>query len=258
VVVEMMLSSNRVLKRHSVSVDTENKIVIETVMPSVDIDLNEPYDPDRQEKDAQKSAARIIRHAEQQAEQIISDAMQKAAEKQAAIQQAAEDEAATLTAEARESGYQSGMDAARQEGEAIKAEARQVLDDAKAEKLAMEEALEPDIVNMILGITEKLLGNIAELNPSLILNLVKQGFAAGAISGTVTVYVSADDYDEVVANKDELLAFTDGSAKLDITKDLSLSPLDCVIETSMGVIDCSLGQQFEALKANLTYILNNR
>jgi flagellar assembly protein FliH len=261
----MMLSSSRILKRHAVSVDTENKVVID-IGETLDIDSPDPDivsdDPNKRERDARKSAekeaARMVRHAESQAEDIISNAIKTAAEKQAAIQKKAEDEAANIMAESREMGYQSGMDSARQEGDAIKAQAQQVLDDANAERAAMQESLEPEIVNMIISITEKLLGNIAEVNPKVITNLVKQGFADATITGNVVVYVSADDYDQVIENKDELLAVTDGSVKLEIKKDLSLSPMDCVIETPFGDIDCSLGQQFESLRANLTYILNNR
>ena len=254
----MMLSSNRILKPGMVNLDTVNKVVIEAPPFDVPTDPDEPEDPAIKEKDAQKQAAKIIRHAERQAEEILTNALADAEARQSEVLQNAETEAARITSEAHESGYKSGMDAATSEGEAIKAEARQVLEDAEAERKKMQESLEPEIVNMIIGITEKLLGNFAEINPKIIINLIKQGFAAATISGNVTVYVSAGDYDLVLANKDELLALTDGSVKLEITKDLSLSPMDCVIETPFGDIDCSLGQQFESLKANLTYIMNNK
>jgi flagellar assembly protein FliH len=150
------------------------------------------------------------------------------------------------------------MERAQADGDLIREEAQQTLNDAIAERAAMQEALEPEIIEMIIGITEKLLGNIVEVNPAIIVNLVKQGFAAAAISGDVKVNVSAEDYDAVSKSKNELLALTDGASKVTVVKDLSLSPMDCVIETEFGNIDCSLGQQFESLKANLTYILNNK
>ena len=252
-----MSSFNRIYKRGVLNVETESKYVIEVYPQSELDDTDEQSDPEKKEKDAQKSASRIIRHAERQAEEIKSNALKAAAEKQEAIKKNAEAEAAKIFSESRDMGYKKGMDVATDEGEAIKAEARQILADAKAEREEMQKNLEPEIVGMIIGITEKLLGNIAEVNPAIILNLIKQGFATASISGSVTVYVSADDYDLVVDKKEELMSLTDGSVKLEITKDLSLSPLDCVIETPMGDIDCSLGQQFESLRANLTYILNN-
>jgi len=244
-----------------VNFDTENKIVIDIGVPTTssnNYSVDDDKDSGKKEQDAQKSAAKIIHHAERQAEEIISNARQAASDEQAMILQNAEAEAARIISEARDMGYQNGLDTAAREGEAIKTEAQQVLDNAISERIAMQESLEPEIVEMIIGITEKLLGNITEVNPAIITNLIKQGFSAAAISGNVTVYVSADDYEHVLKNKDELLTLTDGSVKLQITKDLSLSPMDCVIETPFGDIDCSLGQQFESLRANLTYILNSR
>jgi len=251
----MMLSSRRILKHNTVKLDTENKIVIEigdVFTPSVEED--EP--PPKTEDDAQSSAEKIVRHAERQAEEILSNARKVAVEEQDAILQKAKTEAAKIVSDARETGYNEGIEKATAEANAIRADAQRILDEATAEREHMQKSLEPEIVNMITGITEKLLGNTCELNPDTIINIIRQGFGAAAISGEVTVYVSADDYELVVEKKEELMALTDGSVKLTITKDLSLSPMDCVIETPFGNVDCSLGQQFESLRANLTYILN--
>jgi len=236
--------------------DVENVVVIDAGVPDEISAASAVENPNKREEDAQTAAAKIIRHAERQAEGIVSDAIMAAAQKQAAIQKQAESDATKLLGESRENGYNEGMAAATAEGDKIKAEAHQLLEAAKAEQKAMQENLEPEIVNMIISITEKILGDTAKINPAVILNIVRQGFAATTVSGNVTVYVSADDYDEVVAGKDELLSFADGSVKLEITKDLSLSSMDCIIETPFGNVDCSLGQQFEAIRTNLTYILN--
>ncbi|MCL2577878.1 MAG: FliH/SctL family protein [Defluviitaleaceae bacterium] len=254
----MMLSSNRILKSEMVNLDTENKIIIDIGVPALPPDTPVTEDPEKREKDAKKSAANMIRRAEQQAEEIINNALREAEEKQAEILMNAEAEAEKSRAVSRDDGFSEGMAAANSMGEKIKAEAAQILEGAKSERKTMQENLEPEIVNMIIAITEKLLGNTVGIKPAVVVNLIKQGFAQATISGKVTVYVSADDYDEVVGKKEELMALTDGSVKLEITKDLSLSPMDCVIETPFGDIDCSLGQQFEALRTNLTYILNNK
>ena len=262
----MILSPSRILKRETVFVDTENKIVIDTdlssLLDSVEFDSSsesdKAADSEKKEKSAKNKAKEIVQNAELQAEKIINDALAKAQQHQTDAREKAALDSAKLFAESREKGHKDGMDAAKQEGEAIKNEARQVLEEATAERARLLDNLEPEVVDLIIEITEKLLGKIPELNPALIINLIKQGFAGTNISGSVTVYVSADDYDAVIENKEDLLALTDGSVKLEITKDLSLSPMDCVIETPFGDIDCSLGQQFEALSSNLNLILNSQ
>lgn len=261
----MILSSNRVLKSEYVHLDKDNKVRIEvdSLMPDSvkGLSSSDATGEDKSEarvKKAEGTAAVIIRQAEIQAEDVLSRARIAAAQEQTSIRDKAQAEASHVLAESHEKGYNSGMAAATAEGDAIKAEAKQILEDAKAERDRIQKSLEPEMVNLVISITEKLLGDTVKLNPSVIINLIKQGLSSAALSGKVTVYVSAQDYELVVANKDELLTLTDGSVKLEITKDLSLNPMDCVIETPMGDIDCSLDQQFEALRANLTYILNNK
>ncbi|MCL2840817.1 MAG: FliH/SctL family protein [Defluviitaleaceae bacterium] len=258
----MILSCNRVLKAGTVSVDQGNKVVIDVAQnllanQPIDTEDNEIPEPDKMVQ-AQNAAKRIIRQAEQQAEEILANARNSAIKEQSLMLNTAKAEAARITSEARDIGYREGMDAAVKEGEAIKAEAKQVLENAIADKTAMQANLEPEIVEIITGITEKLLNKAVVINPAIITNLIKQGLSSAIITGDVIIYVSPDDLEQVQSCKEELMAYTDGSVKLEIVKDLSLNSMDCIIETSFGDIDCSLGQQFETLKANLSYILNNK
>ena len=256
----MMLSCNRVLKAGTVNVDQDNKVVIDAGQSSEQLsgtEDNKAYEPNK-EAQAQSAAKRIIRQAEQQAEEIVSSARASSAQEQVVIRQNAEAEAARLLSESRDMGYKDGMNTATREGDAIKAEAQQVLESAIAERKAMQESLEPEIVELVIGITDKLLNKTMAINPAIITNLIKQGLTSAVITGDVIIYVSPQDLEQVLEHKDELMAHADGSVKLEIVKDLSLNPMDCVIETPFGDIDCSLGQQFESLKANLSYILNNK
>jgi len=255
----MTLFSNRVLKSGNVFIDTENKVIIE-VAQSPEVNVNTPAisEAERENNDTSQFEAKartIMQQARYQADQIVSDARMSAATEQANIIRQAESEAERIKSEARDNAYQEGMAQASREGEAIKAEANQVLENAKAERFAMQESLEPEILQLIIDIMEKLLVNSVQFHPQIIINLIKQGLSTSTITGDITVYVSASDFDNAVAEKDEILSMTDGSVKLDIVKDLSLNPMDCVIETPFGSIDASLGQQYEALRENLTYIL---
>jgi len=258
----MISSSKRVLKAYTVNLDTDNKVVIEVPsVPSVDAHVenffSEPEGPDAEEK-AHSIAARIIIQAEQQAADLLSSARIKAATEQDSIIKKAKDEAERIYNEARDEGYKTGMDAAITEGDAIVASANKELEDAKAWRIHMEHTLEPDMVELIIGITDKLLGESVKIHPDVIINLIKQGLNATTISGEVKVYVSSYDYDLVLSRKDELIALTDGSVVLEIIKDLSLNPMDSVISTPIGDVDVSLNQQYETLKATVNQILTNK
>ena len=261
VVEEMTLSSNRILKSGSFSINRDNKVIID-VMPVVELPVEDKTDKyitkDLPEPADQEEAARnIIHEAKRQADDIISKAQSQAMDEKQAILKEAETVAENLKTEARKQGYEKGLNDSLNEANTIKAAANKELEDAKTWRRKMEEKLEPEMMEMILGITAKLLDNAVKINPGVIVNLVKQGLASATITGDVVVYVSKHDIEEVQARKDEILALTDGSVNVEIVKDLSLNSMDCVIETPFGNIDSSLGQQFEQLRSNLIYILNN-
>ena len=250
----MMSSSNRVRKADRVRVDKDNRVTIDVPVieeePILDDDTEE-----EQEAKAMSAAESIIKTAKNQANDIVNRARMEALAIQSKIEAETKAEAEKLLRETEEAAYNDGMSRARAEGDKIISEANKILTDAKNQRKSMQDSLEPDIVKIIIDICDKLIGNARDLNPKTITYLVKQGFGTGVISGDIKVLVSPEDFDEVVKSKDALLALTDGSANLDIVKDLSLNPLDCVIETSMGHIDCSLEGQYSALKENLTYLL---
>jgi flagellar assembly protein FliH len=205
----------------------------------------------------EEQATSIIIGATRKSESIIKDAKNEAAIiiQNAKIQ--AEKEGEAIIESKRTQGYNEGLDQAKEEGEAIKAEAKALLDEAIQARKNMEASLEPDIIEMIQKIVNKLLNDAVQIEPQVIVHLIKQGFANTTVAGDITIHVSPFDYDVVLQNKETFLAMADGSVRLEIVKDFSLNEMDCIIETSYGNIDCSLGQQFDALKNNLIFILNN-
>lgn len=255
-------ATHKILKAQAVKVDKDNRVTIAVPAPRQLPEEEEPRAPEDtaadEEARAMSAAARIINTAEMQANEILNRARMEALAVQSKIEDETKEQAAKILAETEEKAYKDGMAKAKAEGDRLIAEANGVLEDAIARRKHLEETLEPDIIHMVIGICDKLIGNAAALNPGTISQLVKQGFGAGAITGDVRVLVSPADYAAVVEARDELLAHTDGSANVEFVKDLSLRPLDCVIETSMGHIDCSLDGQYGRLKENLTYILQSR
>ena len=253
-----MTSSCKIIKARSVNLDTANKVIIE--VPHVDspdetIAVSQNTD---HEQNARQKAAKIVRQAEKQAEEIIKNAKVTAEHEAAALIADATAEALQIKTSAKQSGYNEGIAAATAEGNAIKAEAQRILAEAKAEREAILASVEPEVIGLVMDITKKLLGDVYNLNPKAVLNLIKQGLLSSQISGDIVIYVSEHDFELVKSHKNDLHAITDGSVKIEITKDLSLNAMDCIIETPFGDIDCSLGQQLEHLTANLTYILDNK
>jgi flagellar assembly protein FliH len=254
-----MLSS-KILKANSVYIDEENKVLIDTASSEIPTNAaaDEPELDLMSEANTPEEIAKItLINANRKAENIIKDALREA---EAIIQEAAknaESEAREILSQSREQGHREGLYNAEKESNQIRAQANIVLEEAQRERQAMEASLEPDMVNLIISVINKLLGDTVRLEPAAVINLIKQGLAGATLTGDITIHVSPHDYDIVVENKDTLQALADASVKMDISKDLSLNPNDCVIETPYGSIDSSLGQQFETLRSNLIHILNS-
>ncbi len=197
-------------------------------------------------ENANDEANKIIDDAKAEAKNIIDDALNDA-----------EIQKERIFEEARNSGYEEGVRSAEAEMHSLKEQAQQALDDAVREKQEIIDGIESQIVDVVANVTQKLLSKTLDLDKSVILNLVKQGLSQTTVTGEVFIRVSEADYDEVLNNKSEFLNFIDGSTNFEVVKDFSLTKGDCVIETPFGNIDCSLSQQFEGLKRNLYYILEN-
>jgi flagellar assembly protein FliH len=237
--------------------DADNKILIEV----------DAYEAASDERDSlaiemdtnmapEELSENIIINATRKSEAMIKEALKEAEEIVREAKEQASRDVDSILAQSREQGYKEGLDNAEYEAGQIRAEADAVLQDAVRERQQMQASLEPEMVDLIIRVLSKLLDDTVKINPQIIMNLIKQGMASSTITGDVSVHVSQYDYETVTENKDEILALADGSVKLEIIKDLSLNQMDCVIETAFGSIDCSLGQKFESLRDNLTYILN--
>jgi len=270
---------SRILKANRISVDSDNKINIE--VPDFRAENKNNLKPFREAKheiafenfdelaaageaDFQKSSVEngdyeeVIKNASDEADKIIDNARTEAENIINNALREAEIDKNDIFENARSEGYNAGIDDAERETAGLKAQAHQALEEAIAEKERMIDSVESQMVDIIIKVSEKLIQKTLNIDDGVILNLVRQGLSQTTINGEVRIRVAECDYDNVVENKNELVDFTDGSASLEIVKDFSLGAGDCVIETPFGNIDCSLSRQFEGLKKDLYYILENR
>jgi flagellar assembly protein FliH len=115
--------------------------------------------------------------------------------------------------------------------------------------------LEPELIELVGNILQRVGLNTARINPSVTLNLIRQGLTQSNFTGDVTLRVCKDSFDHVVEHKEYLLEYVEGGANLEIMKDHSLGVGDCLIETPFGVVDSSLNMQLEEIKQDLTLIM---
>jgi len=155
--------------------------------------------------------------------------------------------------DARSQGHAEGLNKGMKEAEAVLRDAEKELKEAQTKREEILKSTEPQIVELIAKILEKLVGNIHKTNPQIILHLVREGLSESVGSDDMKLKLSPDDYDYVQEHFDEISEQV-GSRKIELVKDAALKPMDCVIETAYGNVDSSLDQQFESLKADLVQL----
>jgi len=210
------------------------------------------------EEDIEQRAQNIVQKAKFEANGLIESAKREAADIIAKAQEEAREEAGRIAEEAKANGYNEGFQKGESESDKLIKKAKEMLSEAEQERKKTLQSLEPDMVNMVLQITEKLLGDTIALEPQLIAHLVKRGLEGATLTGAINIRVSPDDYDEVLRNKNTFLGLSEVSVAMEIIKDFTLQQFDCIIETQFGNIDCSLKQQFNTLRKNLFYIMENK
>jgi flagellar assembly protein FliH len=218
--------------------------------------LAEGAEDKSKKEDAEATRERIIRQAKWEADDIKRTA-EREAEKQR-IQTEAECNRLreeTLVS-ARDAGYNEGYAKGEFDADALRIEARGVLDEALTTRELLFAEIEPEVVALTVKLTQRIVGAEREFNPDLIRILIKSALGEITTNGGIKIRVSSDDVAAAEMGRDEFLSKMEGGSDVEIIRDLSLKKGDCIIETPYGSVDCSLDGQLEQLRENLYLILN--
>ena len=185
--------------------------------------------------DAEKRAKEIIAEAEARAQQMMIDA-------EAAIEQEMEN--------AKQLGFAEGMAKAEEEALARKnfeaGELQQMINSIRVERERVIDSLEGEVIETVIEIAKKTVHTQIRDN-EVFLCLVRSEMAELKSTENITVSVAVEDFVRVFGNADGVKEeFPDGNVK--VVADKELSEGDCVIETDVEVVDCSVDGQLEKLE----------
>jgi len=243
---------SKIFKAAGIRLDTENTVTID--VPRFDQNAAESPAANAATR-TQSEYDRILNQAQSEGARIIREAHVNAAQMREKAEAERERLREETYAKAHEEGFDEGYGKGAAEADLLKAEAHRLHEETLAEQKRTYAAIEPDMVDLTLSIVKKLLGDVADIHPQVIANLIRQGIAESTSTGALVIRISREDYETVAADKDALTAAAEG-ADIELVRDLSLAKSDCIIETVYGNIDCSLDRQYEAVKQNLRYIWN--
>lgn len=185
--------------------------------------------------EAERKAKEIIADAQARAQQMMIDA-------EGAIEQEMEN--------ARQLGYADGLAKAEEEALHRKnfeaGELQQMINSIRAERERVIESLEGEVIETVIEIAKKTVRTQIRDN-EVFLGLVKAEMAELKSTDNITVSVAVEDFVRVFGSaegaKEE---FPEGNVKVVADKELSAG--DCIIETDVEVVDCSVEGQLEKLE----------
>lgn len=202
---------------------------------------------EEEKNEKHKAADDIIENAKKEAEKIIEQAKKQADD----IIKHSEEKAGIIMEEAGEEGRRNGYCEGVRKGEAEVLEKQQELDKYK-EQLDKEydnriKRMEPELVDVLLKIFSEVTKVIAIDKRDLILTLVNSVMSGTEVSKNYIIRTNKDDAQFLRDNKDRIQGVIGRDINIEIVEDPVLKRNQCLIDTDLGIFDCSLDIQLENL-----------
>ncbi|RKD24199.1 flagellar assembly protein FliH [Ammoniphilus oxalaticus] len=212
---------------------------------------------------AEEAAQKIISDAEEMAEQLIEQTKQEIAtlQEQAEQQQferwqQLESDSEQALEQARTEGYQAGFESGQLEGEqtamreyeTLLQEAQEVLMEAGQEKQRTLGEAETFLVRLSTEIAHKIVMETIEIQPDLVLGLVKETLRRVKERESVSIHVHPSDYSLLQAERKQILSWVDEQVEVKVCPDKSVGRGGCIIRTSEGSVDATIDTQLNEIK----------
>jgi flagellar assembly protein FliH len=193
----------------------------------------------------------VLDDAFDKAKSLRDDAVVKAAQ----IIADANTEAETIREQARQEGYNKGLEEGNMEAmkradvylENLQKEheeqARVSAETMKQELAASEQSM----VDISCSLIEKLTGILVDDYKPVLLHMINNALNEEETGGRFIIRVSDDNYSYVSDNRDRLSGAANPSITIDIFGDAKLDKNQCIIESDNGIIDLSMDVQVRNL-----------
>ena len=196
-----------------------------------------------QKEESTQKASALLEEVKLEAESILAKAKKEA-------EQIKND----AYAAAQKQGYEDGMLQIKKELEKLKKEYEEKSQRLHKEYEAMVQTFEPQMAAIIASLVEKITGIMVEDKEEVILYLINKAIKQMDKNDEYTIKVSKEDYEYVSMKKDLILNAIGRDVPLYVNEDSSLKKNQCMIETELRVINCSLDIQLNQLIMDLKLI----
>jgi len=188
-------------------------------------------------------AGRIIEEARRQAVRLLAEAESEARD----LCRQSQEKAQTLCQEAQDRGYQAGMAQAEEEIVARVDRLMQLAEGAIQAREALLRRSEPEIIELAIGIAEKIVGQELTINRAAVSGIVRRALARAATSDACYLRVNPADAQII----EEYLRHDRVKASCEVVIDDPIEEGGCVIATSYGQVDAQISSQIAEVHAAL-------
>ncbi len=192
----------------------------------------------------------VLATAESKATALLSEAQ----EKSRSILEKAAQEAEMIKQKAFEEGFVQGYQAGEQEAQKLKAEASALIEEARREREEIIRSAEPEIIDLALALAEKIVNQQLDLDPSLLLDMLK-GIQLGDALQEIVLRVHPDRL-AYLQEREAQLNQLFPQAKIRVEGDPGIER-GFILDTQLGTVDARVTTQLEELEMALKEVLGS-
>lgn len=239
--------NSRILKSRYISV--VEPVYIETSVSSEGIYIYDETEnvEDKEIINPEKVAADIISKAKEDAVAILEEYQLQMEEMKSKLQDEADQYREKVINDAYDEGYNKGysegkvvfevaLEAVSKESERLQVNYRALLDNA-----------EPQVVETVIAIAQKVIEEDVKLNKENLISLVKQALNISYEQQSASIKLSNKDYEYLRSNVPELISQINSYENISIKEDMTLSEGDCIVDTPFGTVDLGIDKRFEKI-----------
>lgn len=206
---------------------------------------------------ARTQAEELLAKAREEADALVAQAR---AESETLRNQAREEGRAQGHREGYEAGYAEGLAAGRAELLEQLHTVYQLADEAVNAKAAVIASAETEILELVIEVARKVIGEVVELNPNVVTNIVANAIKHANTGEVLTIRVNPRDVEllreywaEAVGDNpgDPWTGSGQGAGqrrRWEIVADRRVKPGGCVIDTQSGTVDARIDTQLVQIK----------
>lgn len=191
--------------------------------------------------------AAILQEAQDEADNIITNAHVEANDIIEKARTEAEAMRGMIESEAKKKGYEDGMQKGSAEIFELKTQNNQELERIKADYKNRMEAMEEELVDIISDVVSKVFKVQFSDSKDIILHVVENAISNIEGSKEFLIRVNEENFKMLQEKKQELQDKFGAGIQLDFVMDPVFDSSQCMIETDGGIFDCSLDTELTNL-----------